>query len=277
MKTSVLKPGYLVSLKTTIKGGVNYKRIDIETAHYDETGAKVEKWETAKEIPDPEEFEQATIARGKARSVITAVCCASSFGLLCPTANGNMLFDAIEEARKIADAHNGKSTRTHVEVYALVGEVAQNDVEAARAIGAEVRDLLDAMTAGIKAADPAAIREAANKAKNLGGMLSPEVAAKVSAAIVQAREAARAIVKRVEKAGETAADVVSECSTARIDAARFAFLDLDEGESETTAPTARGIDYEPEPTDEQREIATTSSRRQIETDTARADQSSIRR
>ena len=247
MKTSMLKPGYLVSLKTTVKGGVNYKRIDIETAHFDETGAKVEKWETAKEIPDPEEFEQATVARGKARSIITAVCCASSFGLLCPTAKEGELFDAIEEARRIADAHNKQATRTHVDVYALVGQVAQNDVEAARAIGSEVRELLDAMSAGIKAADPAAIREAANKAKSLGGMLSADVAGQVSAAIVQAREAARAIVKRVEKAGEAAADVVSECSTARIDAARFAFLDMDEADVETTAPAARGIDYEPAP------------------------------
>ena len=246
MKTSVLKPGYLVSLKTTIRGGVNYKRIDIEAAHYDETGAKVEKWETAKEIPDPEEFEQATIARGKARSVITAVCCASSFGLLCPLANEGALFDAIEEARRIADAHNSQSTRTHVDVYAIVGQVAQNDVQAARAIGAEVRELLDAMNAGIKAADPAAIREAANKAKNLGGMLSAEVAGKVSAAIVEAREAARAIVKRVEKSGETAAAVVAECSTRRIDSARFSFLDLDDSaEVETQAPAARGLDYEP--------------------------------
>lgn len=248
MKTSVLKPGYLVSLKTTIRGGVNYKRIDIEAAHYDETGARVEKWETAKEIPDPEEFEKATIARGKARSVITAVCCASSFGLLCPTAKEGELFDAIEEARKIAEAHNSQATRTHVDVYALVGMVAQNDVEAARAIGAEVRELLDDMNAGIKAADPAAIREAANKAKNLGGMLSAEVAGKVSAAIVEAREAARAIVKRVEKAGEGAAAVVAECSTRRIDSARFSFLDLDESaEVEPQTQGARGIDYEPAP------------------------------
>jgi len=35
---------------------------------------------------DPAEHETAIKARGKARSVITGVCNASNFGLLCPTA-----------------------------------------------------------------------------------------------------------------------------------------------------------------------------------------------
>ena len=118
-------------------------------------------------------------------------------------------------------------------------DVREQDLE----IGPVVRDGL------VADADPAAIREAATKAKNLGAMLSAEVSGKVSAAIIEARAAAREITKRVEKAGESAAIVVAELQTARIDGARFTFLDLDENrdEIEPQAPAARGIDYEPAP------------------------------
>lgn len=80
-------------------------------------------------------------------------------------------------------------------------------------------------------------------------MLSADVAGQVSAAIMQAREAARAIVRRVEKAGERAADVVAELQIGKIDAARFAFLDVDaiEAEIQNEAPAARGIDLDAAP------------------------------
>jgi hypothetical protein len=246
MQTSVLKPGYLVALKTNVRGGVDYRRVDVEPDHLDDTGARVAKWETSREITDPQEYERAMAARSKARTVITAVCSRSNFGLLCPLAREEDLQQAIADARNIADRHNVTAARTQVEVYVLIGRIAQDDNEAARAIGSEIRGLLDAMTAGIKAADADAIREAASKARSLGQMLSPNVSSAVSSAIKEARTAASEIVKRVAKAGEQAADVVAQCSTQKIEAARFAFLDLDEPTSaEPQAPTARGIDLQP--------------------------------
>lgn len=243
MKTQVLKPGLLVALHTTVKGGVSYRRIEVEAEHRDEAGALVAKWETERTVPDPEEYERGIIARGAARSAIARVCCASSFGLLCPIANEADLQAGIEAARKIAEDFNATATGSRLEVFCIAGRIAVDDVEAARAIAAEVRELIESMREGIKAADPEAIREAANKARNLGAMLTPEVAGQVSAAIIEARTAARAIVKRVSKAGERAADVVRELSTRALDSARFAFLDLDEGASTgSEAPAARGLD-----------------------------------
>ncbi len=243
MRTSLLKPGLLVSLKTAVRGGVFYDRATIEGEHLSETGARVSRWETTKQIPDPEEFERASGVRGKTRSMITAVCCKSAFGLLCPLARETELTDAIAEARKLASAYNGGTERLAVEVFVLVGRIAQDDAEAARAIAAEMRDLMDEMERGIKAADPDAIRDAANRARALGGMLSAETSAKVSEAIEDARKAAREIVKRVEKAGEQAATVVAEMSVARIASARFAFLDVSEAPIVASeAPAARGID-----------------------------------
>jgi len=246
MQTSVLKPGFLVSLKTSIRGGVQYQRVDLESDHTTEEGARLARWETTREIPDPEEFERATVARGKARSAVSGVCCASSFGLLCPLTKEAELQEAITAARLIAREHNATSQRSQVDVFVLVGRVAQDDAEAARAIGAEIRELLDAMRAGIAAADPEAIREAASKARQLGAMLSPDVAGKVSEAIAEARKAARDITSRVAKAGEQAAAVVAQCSVSRIDSARFAFLDLEEQQgAEVTPAPARGIDLAP--------------------------------
>lgn len=242
MKQSTLKPGLLVSLKTTVRGGVTYTRREIEPDHTTPEGARIAQWETRRDIPDAVDFEMATKARSKARSAVTAVCCASSFGLLCPVAEESKLDAAVAEARRIAGEHNKSATKTRVEVFVLVGRVADSDVEAARAIGAEIRELLEAMQAGIKAADPEAIREAANKARGLGSMLSADVAGQVSAAIVEARSAAREIVKRVQNGAEEAAQVVQDLSVRKIEAARFSFLDLDEGERVEVAPAGRAVE-----------------------------------
>lgn len=247
MKTSVLKPGLLVSLKTTTRGGVNYKRLDLEPDHANEEGARVARWETQREIPDPVEFEAAGVARGKARSLVTSVCCVSSFGLLCPSEREGELSLAVEAARDVARQHNEGATLTQVQVFVIVGRVAQDDAEAARAIAGEVRELLDAMRAGIAAADPAAIREAANKARALGAMLSEEVSGKVESAIEEARKAARKIVRGIEKDGLSAAEVVAFCNVRAIESARFAFLDLDAGEVSTETPASRTLDVEPGP------------------------------
>lgn len=247
MKTAILKPGYLVSLKTALRGGVTYARVDIERDHTTEEGARVAEWQTKRRIADAAEYEAASVARSKARSLVVSQCCASSFGLLCPLANEEALNDAVTAARAVAQLHNASAASTFVDVYVLAGRIAQDSEEAERALSAELRELLDAMQAGIKAADPEAIRAAANKARALGGMLSDGVASRVSDAVTEARKAARDIVRRVEKAGETAAAVAAECSTARIEAARFAFLDLDGAATiAPEAPAARGLDLEPE-------------------------------
>lgn len=247
MKTNVLKPGLLVSLKTTVRGGVTYSRNDLEPEHKTESGELRARWETVKEIQNPAEFEAATVARNAARSKVLSVCCASSFGLLCPSDKEPALEQAIKDARAIAAAHNAAWIGgASVDVFVLVGRVAQDDAEAARAIGAEVRDMIATMEAGIKQADPAAIREAANKARAIESMLSPELAGSVADAIAEARKAAREIVKRVEKAGESAATVVAQIVTDKLQAARFAFLDLEEGAT-AVAPdvAARPVELSP--------------------------------
>jgi hypothetical protein len=222
MKTQIIKPGLLVVLKSTVAGGVSYKRVDLEN------DANRSRWETTRIVDDPQEHDRATKARSKASAEIRAVCSATAFGLLCPEDREKDLDGAIARARAIVDEHNQSATFTRIAIYALKGRIASTDEEAARAIGEEVRSLVDAMGVGIDKLDPEAIREAATKAKALTAMLDDSQVEKVSEAIKQARSAARAIVKRVEKEGEAAAVVLADIQRGAIEKARMAFLDLDD-------------------------------------------------
>lgn len=230
MSTKTLKPGILVSLRTHIAGGVEYSRQDLSPPEAP-AGADARRWETTRIIDDPGEWEAAKKIRAKCQSLIRGTCIFSDFGLLCPTSREPELEAAIVEAQKIAGEFNGDtSRRMRVEVYVLKGRIADSDQEAARAIAAEVRGLLEGMDRGITDCDPKAIRDAAARAKRLGSMLDEGAAAKVTAAVEQARTAAREIVKRVQKSGELVEKVVSDLKRDDISSARFAFLDFDAGE-----------------------------------------------
>jgi hypothetical protein len=246
MKISTLRPGLLVSLKTSLQGNVSYKTRDIEVEHLEEDGTLRARWETARMVQDPGEHEAGVKARSRARALVTAVCSDSTFGLLCPEASRSDLTDAIEAARDIAAAFNATAQITRLNVNVIVGRVASDDADATRAINSEVRDLMDAMTRGLQDLNVAAVREAANKAKQLSQMLSPEGSRRAQAAIEAARSAARAIVK----AGESVAIEIDETVIRTIRESRLAFLDIEDEDTDVDieAPivTARGIDLEPE-------------------------------
>jgi len=247
MQTSIIRPGLLVSLKTTIRGGVSYQTETIESDHL-QGEARVAEWRTRREIADAAEHDSAVRARGLARTAILRTCCASTFGLLCPSSNESALSDGIAEARRVADEFNRGARFSRLDVFVIAGRIADSDTEAAAAIGSEVRDLIEAMERGVRNADPAAIREAANKARELSGMLSTDTAAAVSAAIAEVRSVARDIVRRVERSGETAASVVQGLQLEALKAARFAVLDVDSVPAADAAPVdifAPAIDLAP--------------------------------
>ena len=77
----------------------------------------------------------------------------------------------------MVDDFNRTATLSRVSVYAMIGRVAADDVEAVKAINSEVSDLLGQMQEGLKNLDVKSIRDAATKAKQIGQMLSPTAAA----------------------------------------------------------------------------------------------------
>jgi hypothetical protein len=228
MSTTTLRPGLLVSLHTSIHGGVRYTRVDLDAnAPADDGPATVEKWETTKVIDDPQEYERAVKVRGKCSSLIRGCCAHSAFGLLCAVAEEEKLDAAFRDAATLADTFNRQARTVRIGVYMLKGRIAESDTEAARAIASEIRGLLDAMKAGIAEVDVSKIRDAANKAKRIGGMLNGSVSESVNAAIQEARDAARDIVKRVANGADKATIILTDYKLKELDSARFSFLDLD--------------------------------------------------
>jgi len=142
----------------------------------------------------------------------------------------------VVRAKEIVAAFNKTSVHTEVSIYVIKGRIASSDAEAARAIGQEVAALIEGMNGAIDRLDPKAIKDAADKAKKMSAMLSPELASKVGDAVSTARAAARTIIRRVEKGGEEAAIVLADIQRGNIARARIAFLDLDTPE----APAAEG-------------------------------------
>lgn len=231
-KTITMKPGILVALRTTVAGGVQYERRTLEADDRGEneegTTTAISKWETTKVVQDPDEVERATAARGKAGAEIRKLCTRTSFGLLCALANEGELNEAILRARTIAEEFNATATHSRVGVYVLKGHIASTDEEAARAIGDEVRELVEAMNSGISGLDVERIRDAAKRAREMSEILSDADAEVLTEAVKAARIAARVIVKRIQEDGEQAAIVLADIQRGAIEKARFAFLDLED-------------------------------------------------
>jgi hypothetical protein len=242
INTSTLRPGLLVSLKTSVRGNVQYSRKDIEREKTTKDGQAHAKWETEKTVTDKKEYDAAYALRVQCRQAIAKPCANSAFGLLCPEDNLDELEAAIKEARKLTNEFNATATLTRVEVHVLTGRVAQDDVEAVRAINSEIADLLATMEKGLKNLDAKAVREAANKAKQIGPMLSADAEAKVQIAI----EAARQSAKQIVKAGEQASMEIDTLTIKKIAKQRTAFLDLDDArEVVTPKAKARKVDFAP--------------------------------
>lgn len=240
---TTLRPGLLVAVSTSIKGNVSYRKRELEAEQIDIEGTLKAKWETEKTIKDAAEHDAASKVRNRARNLIGSVCAATAFGFLCPESAAGELNKAISDARDLCAEFNAKANLSRVSFYVITGRVAPDDVEAVKAINSEVRQLLADMTAGVEKLDVKVIRDAADKAKQIGSMLSPDAQARITVAI----EAARATAKKIKAAGETAAQEVDRRTLLALTEARTAFLDLEDGvELATPTTAARAVDFAPE-------------------------------
>ena len=242
IKTSTLRPGLLVSLKSSVRGNVTYQRRNIGTEKAKDGTVKV-KWETIRTITDQAEHDAAGIARSKARGAISKVCTNSAFGLLCPETAEDELNAAIVEAQEIVDAFNAEAKLSRLGVFAITGRVAADDVQAVKAINSEVRDLLEDMQEGLKNLDVKVVREAARQAKEIGNMLSPDAQARIQIAI----DAARSSAKQMVKAGEQVAMTIDNQTITKIAEMRTAFLDLGEAKKIVT-PKVKSVAVDLTPT-----------------------------
>jgi hypothetical protein len=235
-----------VHLSTNIRGNVRYSAQVIEPEHVLENGQTTKAvTETTRLIADKAEHEAAIKVRSKARSFITSVCSATdTCGLLCREDRVDVLDKAVANARALVDEFNQGASLTTIRLSVTCGRVASDDLEAVKAINAEIRDLLADMKSGLESCNVEAIREAANKARITAGMLSERAQGRVAEAIKAARDAAR----EIKKASETGAAEIDRLTIFKIESARTAFLDLDTPTAEIATPTmaGRAVDFEPE-------------------------------
>lgn len=221
-----LQPGLLVSLSSSVTGGVSYERKDLDKrcekpgkdamgapavckrlADHDGkcdfsemTAEEITRWETTRTISDKDEHEKATKVRNKARALITGVCAASNFGNLCLASREAELDARYKEAREMVDMFNQSAQFTRVSIYMMKGEI--RAAESASGISAEIVELIDQMTSGISGGDEDLIRVAANKLTQLAEMLDANAKAVIEKAIAEARSAARAIVTAKKEKAE---------------------------------------------------------------------------
>lgn len=233
---STLRPGLLVAMSTGIRGNITYRTEEIEGRHIAATGEQRARWETTRVIHDPAEHEAAIKLRTKARGLILAVCANSAFGLLCPESRADALIEATQQARNLVEEFNAQATLTRMSFNVIFGRIAQDDVEAVKAISAELRNLMEDMQDGLKTLDVKAVRDACNKAKGVGEMLSDDAKGRLDVAISAARKSARAMVK----AGEVAAMEIDRRAIAQIDMARTSFLDIDMDTINVSVPKMSG-------------------------------------
>lgn len=226
--TMAITPGYLINLRTVLKGGVQYETTQEGITKIDNTEEKA--WRTKRRVEDVAELEAAVETRNRAGNMIRARCIPTPFGLLCPESSIDELRTIITKARVLANAHNGTAKHTQIGIYVLMGKIAATDNEAARAILSDIQLARDEMLQGINNADVGAVRKAAERARLLSKMLTPKQGEVVTATIKAARAAVTQIVKRVEKSSEKLETVILELDLKPISDLRFVNIDSDDPE-----------------------------------------------
>jgi hypothetical protein len=235
LQNTTIMPGRIVVCRTSVTGNVKYSKTIIQPETVTEDGGEEAKWETERRVQNAAEQKEASAIRNQMRFMIATLCSQTSFGLLLPEGKFEQLKEATEKARAKADEFNERATVTRINFAVVAGRVAADDVEAVRAINAEVRELMQQMETGLAELDVKKVREAADKAKNLGSMLTPEMGERVEEAIKVARTAATAM----RKAAEVGAAEIDLQSIRKITEARTQFLDIGDA-TEVTAPMHEG-------------------------------------
>jgi hypothetical protein len=236
--TIPVQPGYLVVLKTKVRGGIERRREELD--HHRDGAADVAAWKTTRRIEDLEEFEAASAVRSSARNLVRKACLHTPFGLICLKSRRPELDQALVTAHSMVDAHNAQAEHTRVKIACLMGEIAQSEAEAIEAVTGEIRDLLEDLKSATADGRVEDIRDVANRARVMQQMLDPESDASetMKRAIKASRTIARAVAKHVEAEGEDLATVLEAANMQPIAQAAFFFAADEEVAAKVAADDA---------------------------------------
>jgi colicin import membrane protein len=199
--TIILKPGYLISLKSHVAGGALYERQELSVEEQSTGAQRVRRWTTTQTIFDPDEWKEAKQVRGRVVSYIWNRTVYTEYGLMCPEDHLAALDEAIAKAREEVAAFNAKAKHTHVKLHVLRSRLLLE--QASPLLAEETGEVLDELEAKMvamgdkPAAEPGraeAVKEtrrAVDKMSGLATLLQPgSLAERIAAKIKQAREAA---------------------------------------------------------------------------------------
>lgn len=223
MRTSILRPGHLVFLSTSVTGNVSYFRTEIEPEHEVDGGAMQSRWETERKIADAKEHAAALKVQQKAGGMIRAACTKSKFGYLCSEEKIEDLRKIVAEAQELVRQFNATSKLSVVSVEVLTGQIAPTEQFAVRAINSEISQLMRDMESGLAKLDVKAVREAADKAREVSAMLTDGAQARVQIAVDTGRKAAREIAKAER---EKSTPEIDKLAITKITEMRTSFLDF---------------------------------------------------
>ena len=225
-ETALLKPGRMVSLRSTVRGGVEYDREDLPTAcdcaladgpraevrgpdHATSCpmgeGEAVKAWKTVRRIKDPVEWKRAKAVRGRAVAKVWHACVFTEFGLVLPDDRRAKFEEILTEQRQLVHEHNKTTQHTHVTLRVLRSRL-ERDEETETSLAAEVDEVVEDMEACAAASDVDGARKTALKAQKLTAIFSSDVAARVMEKVKAARDAATAAAKAARDAAKPKVD-----------------------------------------------------------------------
>lgn len=219
-----IRPGILVGLRTSVKGGVEYTRLDKGIVEEDD-GAVVEKWDTEKKTLDPEEHRLASAARNRARYLIKSTCAQTPFGLIAQ--DEERLEESVRAAKQHIREFNQQAQHSIVQIHVIRARFAADDAEAAESIRAALQDLLERLEGLTARGDVDGVRNLCNQEANDLRRLIEEstgVTEEFDAAIACARRNATEVNRR-RKAGEEMDAIRADINVQPIRAAHVTLLE----------------------------------------------------
>lgn len=240
---AVVKPGLLVVIKSSVRGGAEYDRREMSTDDVDPAGAEqVRAWATVQRVFDPDELAGAKAVRGRAVGWLWARVAQTPYGLVVTDDRVHAFDAALAKARAAVDAFNGGARHVRVTLRVLKTRLLLEEAAAAFEEAAEEAveelDARDFKTAE----DVEEIRKVADRAADFAAVLRGDLAERVLAKIREARAAATAAAKEVRGDAPAADRPAKSKKTPKVraaDAEALARLDSQVSAAAATAAALR--------------------------------------
>jgi hypothetical protein len=227
-----IKPGYFVSSKTELRGGVKRKKTDLRN-DLKADGSQEREYQTEIKVKCKKEWEAAVALRAKVAGMVAGKCKLYPFGLACSEADLPKVEQAKAEAEELCNEFNKTSSFTTIHMHVSFWFIASDDVRAMQLYAKELEDLARQMRKAIDEGKVKEIREAARMAARFQMMLGEKESQQVGEAVKAARKAAMTISREVVKKGQQVEEVLPKIKTTAISRMRFAFLGKASGDGAT--------------------------------------------